>query len=397
MSGTRTETLADVCESITYGLTASADFAVTSGPKLLRITDITDDGVEWESVPHCAASESEEVNCSLRNGDIVVARTGGTVGKSFLITAPPRAVNASYLLRLRPNLSRIVPEYLSQFLHSGAYWSQLMESARGAAQPNVNATTLSQICLPVPQKINHQLEISIQLKSQLTEAETARRAVKAQLAECAAMKSRALESVFNSVPDQRSIGSVAKVQSGFAFKSSSFQQKGVRLLRNTNVLPGRVYWDESVFLNETEGANFPDYVLNAGDVLISLDRPIISTGTKVARVGDVDLPSLLVQRVGRFLIDSERLDADYLFAYLQTDSFASKISGHDQSLGVPHISPSQVEALQLPLPSLRVQKRLAKRLNEIAGVWDEVVSAIHAQMSDLKRLPSAILARSFGS
>lgn len=51
----------------------------------------------------------------------------------------------------------------------------------------------------------------------------------------------------------------------------------------------------------------------------------------------------MVQRVGRFLIDPQRLDADYLYAYLQTYLFISKISGHDQSLGVRHISPSQVK------------------------------------------------------
>jgi type I restriction enzyme S subunit len=169
----------------------------------------------------------------------------------------------------------------------------------------------------------------------------------------------------------------------------------VRLLRNANILPGKVYWDDAVFLSETDSVKHPSYALNAGDVLISLDRPIISSGIKVARVGAGDLPALLVQRVGRFLIDPQKLDADYLYAYLQTDLFISKISGHDQSLGVPHISPSQVEAIEMPLPDISVQRELSKQLNEVTRTWQVALAAMQSQASELSKLPKAILAQAF--
>ena len=84
--------------------------------------------------------------------------------------------------------------------------------------------------------------------------------------------------IFGGVSDKQSIGSAAKLQSGYAFKSESFKTNGIRLLRNANILPGKVYWDEAVFLNEADGSKYPCYALNDGDVLISLDRPIISSG-----------------------------------------------------------------------------------------------------------------------
>ncbi len=74
-------------------------------PKSFNLTDITAGGVNWARVPGCKRTHEEHLGSKLINGDIVVARTGGTVGKSFLISTPPDAVCASYLLRLRPNAS----------------------------------------------------------------------------------------------------------------------------------------------------------------------------------------------------------------------------------------------------------------------------------------------------
>lgn len=85
MKGVPAAILGKVCETITYGVTASADFSSKEGPKLLRITDLTREGVSWETVPHCRGKLGAKSTSLLQNGDIVVARTGGTVGKSYII------------------------------------------------------------------------------------------------------------------------------------------------------------------------------------------------------------------------------------------------------------------------------------------------------------------------
>jgi type I restriction enzyme S subunit len=137
------------------------------------------------------------------------------------------------------------------------------------------------------------------------------------------------------------------------------------------------------------------YELAVGDVLISLDRPIISGGIKVARVSDDDLPALLLQRVGRFLLDTNKIDAGYLYFFLQTDRFITEIAGHEQSLGVPHISPTQVEAINIPLPAVSAQKQLAKNLLEIADAWSAASIALQQKLSELAVLPQRILAQAF--
>jgi type I restriction enzyme, S subunit len=175
------KTLGDVCESIVYGVTASA-VATNDGPRFLRITDITEDGVDWKRVPGCRISPQAHLGSSLADGDIVVARTGGTVGKSFLVSQPPDAVCASYLLRLRLNRAAVLPEYVQLFMQCAAYWKQLMEAAQGAAQPNVNGTTLAAIELPVPLK-DEQKVIVRRAQGVLTTARAAQQAVRKQHSE----------------------------------------------------------------------------------------------------------------------------------------------------------------------------------------------------------------------
>lgn len=289
----------------------------------------------------------------------------------------------------------IIPEWIHYYLRRKQTLDAALKTFTGTVgQQRVPDAFLANLEIPVPRP-ETQRQIAARLKAQLAEVETARQTAKAQLRNVAALKKKALESLFTNIPNWVPIGDAAKLQSGYAFKSDNFKNSGVHLLRNANIRPGKVYWDDAVFLSECDSVKYPGYALSTGDVLISLDRPIISSGIKVARVGANDLPALLVQRVGRFLIDPQKLDADYLYAYLQTDLFISKISGHDQSLGVPHISPAQVEAIEIPLPEISVQRELSKQLNDVTNTWQVAVAAMQSQLNDLSKLPKAILAQAF--
>ena len=94
----------------------------------------------------------------LKSGDIVFARTGATVGKSFLITETPYpSVYASYLIRIRL-LGNLPSEYIYQFFDSACYWSQITDKSVGVGQPNCNGTSLKELLIPLP-PINEQLRI----------------------------------------------------------------------------------------------------------------------------------------------------------------------------------------------------------------------------------------------
>lgn len=139
--------LIEVCQKPQYGYTESATENPV-GPKFLRITDLTDSGVNWETVPYCPISETDFEKYALKSGDIVFARTGATTGKSYLIKDCPPAVFASYLIRVRPK--SIDTLYLAQFFNSWIYWSQIEQNKVGSGQPGVNAAILSELIIPYP-------------------------------------------------------------------------------------------------------------------------------------------------------------------------------------------------------------------------------------------------------
>ena len=141
--------LGDICERIHYGYTASA-IHNNNGMKLLRITDIQNDKVNWNEVPSCQISDLECNKYLLNENDILIARTGGTIGKSYLVkNINVKAVFASYLIRAIP-LKKINQDYIKIFLGSVLYWNQLFESSMGTGQPNVNGVALSNLKFPFP-------------------------------------------------------------------------------------------------------------------------------------------------------------------------------------------------------------------------------------------------------
>ncbi len=140
--------LGTLSTNLNYGYTASANHQQRN-VRFVRITDIQNDSVNWDSVPGCEIDQSKIEQFKLIAGDLLIARTGGTIGKTFLVyEVPYTAVYASYLIRVTP--IEVSPEYLKAFAGSDLYWGQLYEKSMGTGQPNVNATSLSQLKLPLP-------------------------------------------------------------------------------------------------------------------------------------------------------------------------------------------------------------------------------------------------------
>jgi type I restriction enzyme S subunit len=140
--------LSTLSSKIQYGYTASAQD--NGNAKLLRITDIQNNKVEWSTVPYCDISEDKLENMKLIDNDILIARTGGTIGKSFLIrNVSDISVFASYLIRVQVTIGNL-SDFVKKFIESPNYWSQLQEMSVGTGQPNVNATNLSTLLIPLP-------------------------------------------------------------------------------------------------------------------------------------------------------------------------------------------------------------------------------------------------------
>jgi type I restriction enzyme S subunit len=136
--------LSKLIEGTQYGHNASA---LKSGKhRFLRITDIHESEVNWNSVPFCNCNDAETY--LLKKDDILIARTGGTTGKSFKIDqAPANAIFAGYLIRIRAK-TNVLPDYIYMFLHSFAYWSQITNLNERNFRPKANAENLKALLIP---------------------------------------------------------------------------------------------------------------------------------------------------------------------------------------------------------------------------------------------------------
>lgn len=158
--------------SIQYGYNAPAQEA--GKIKMVRISDIQDNSVNWDSVPYCDIPDEEIETYLLMENDILFARTGGTVGKSFLVSnVPEDAIYAGYLIRTRYN-NQLIPRYLKLFMESQLYWIQLQNGKTQGCQPNCNGQTLSKMMIPLPpieeqQRIVERLDALLPLCEDLKE------------------------------------------------------------------------------------------------------------------------------------------------------------------------------------------------------------------------------------
>ncbi len=147
--GWEVKTIADVCESVSYGYTASASREEV-GPKFLRITDIVPATIDWAGVPFCEIPEDKAPKYLLKHGDIVVARTGATTGYAKRLNKlHPATVFASYLVRARAKAG-VSNRMLGIVMESDEYKQYIQTNIGGAAQPQANAVVLTSMRLAVP-------------------------------------------------------------------------------------------------------------------------------------------------------------------------------------------------------------------------------------------------------
>ena len=134
--------------SIQYGYNAPA---LPKGRiQMVRISDIQEGRIQWEKVPYCEIQESDIGKYLLAPGDILFARTGGTVGKSYLVyDIPHESIYAGYLVRTKSS-SMVFPKYTKAFLESNCYWQQLRSGVIATAQPNFNGEKLASMLVPLP-------------------------------------------------------------------------------------------------------------------------------------------------------------------------------------------------------------------------------------------------------
>ena len=355
-------TLDELTEAIDYGLTASATTNEV-GPKFLRITDIKDGTVDWNSVPYCLCTPEALDKYRLHGGDIVFARTGATTGKSYLIgQCPDNAVFASYLIRLRPK-PIVDPLYLSFFFDTPDYWNQISRSSTGTAQAGVNASKLKNIGLPLPP-----LPEQRRIAAILDKADAIRRKRQEALALTDEFLRSAFVEMFGGSQSedwpQEKIENLASDKPnairtgpfGSQLLHSEFVDEGIAVLGIDNVVQNFFSWTARRFITKEKYEALKRYRVFPDDVLIT----IMGTCGRCAIVPD-DIPeSINTKHLCCITLDRKRCLPVYLHAcFLNHPKILRQLGISERGAVMPGLNMQIIKNLSVPLPPISLQQQFA--------------------------------------
>ena len=380
MNNWQTKNLKDISESIQYGFTESSTINEV-GPKFLRITDIQDYKVNWKNVPFCKIDNKIKSKYLLKDGDLLFARTGATVGKSFLIKGEiPESVFASYLIRVRVKQG-LFDKYLSNFFNSPQYWSQITEGQVGIGQPNVNGTKLGQLQIPLPDLATQQAIVSKieelfsdldkgleDLKKAQQQLKTFRQSVLKWAFEGKLTNENVIEGKLPKGWEQKGLGQIFKVSSG----------KGIKI----NQLKGGEY---CVYGGNGLNGFHTEYLIE--DPVLIIGRVGVKCGvTHITRPKSwVSDNALIVKPITK--------DFDLKFFKLRLEF--ENLNKLSVSTAQPVISGNSIYSVNIFLPPLEEQQRIVQEIESRLSVADKMEEGISQSIQKAESLRQSILKKAF--
>lgn len=394
-------TVGEISQSILYGVSESAKSRGTY--RLLRITDIQDNTVNWNTVPFTDYEDERAEAYLLEDGDILFARTGATVGKSYLVNnLQEKAIYASYLIRVKTN-HYVLPEFVKYFFESGFYWEQVLGNSVGIGQPNVNGTILSNLELPIP-PIMEQKRIVKELGKWLSIIDKIEES-KGRLQKVISLaKSKVLDLAIHGklVPqyptDEPATellkrinpkaeitcdnGHYQKLPEGWCLTtlgSIGLWQSGATPSRlQKEYYGGNIPWLKTGDLNDGIIINIPEFItekalaetsvkLNpSGSVLIAM------YGATIGKVGILSFPATTNQACCACV--DYKLEQMYLFYFLlaNRENFIRMGGGGAQ----PNISKEKIINTVISLPPLKEQHRIVAKIEEIFAQLDAIEASL---------------------
>jgi type I restriction enzyme S subunit len=179
---------------------------------------------------------------------------------------------------------------------------------------------------------------------------------------------------------------------GYAFPSDEFNRDpdNIPLLRGINVAPAGIRWDEVVYWPREYDTSLERFRLKAGDVVLGMDRPWVSSGARVAMIDGASEGSFLLQRVCR-LRGGSKWNQRFLFYALSSDEFRQSVEVDLTGVSVPHISPEQILGFKVPVLTPEEQIERCEAADRELLRIDQLQSHTILMLSRLREYRSSLI------
>ena len=399
-------TINAISKSILYGVSESAK---TNGKyRLLRITDIQNNNVQWDSVPYTDFDENKAKLYLLSDGDILFARTGATVGKSYLVQGlTEEAIYASYLIRVQ-TYDAVLPQYVKFYFESGYYWEQIEQGSVGVGQPNVNGTILGNLHIPIP-PIHEQDRIVSELLKWIgiidvielgkTDLQTIIKQVKSKILDLA-IHGKLVPQDPNDEPVSellKRINPKAEITCDNAHytqlpfevpqnwswttlgKIGKWQSGSTPNRLNKDYYNGNIPWLKTGDLNDGYITHIPEYItekaLNETSVKLNPTGSVLIAmyGATIGKIGILTFPATTNQACCACEV-FKGIDREFIFLFLLShrEEFIKMGGGGAQ----PNISKEKIINTYIPLPPFTEQQRIINAVNKIFAQLDTIMESL---------------------
>lgn len=389
--------LGDVVDEFKYGINAAA-VSYDGENKYLRITDI-DEGSRAFIKDELASPDADLSSCNeyiMQDGDIVIARTGASVGKSYIYhPIDGKVYFAGFLIRARVN-KNVDREFVFQNTLTDGFKKYIRFVSQRSGQPGVNAEELKSYLMNLPASLPEQRAIA----SYFTSLDAQIAASTSRLSSLKQIKAASQLNMFpqkgETVPRVRfkgfqgewkkvKIGDVAPLTGGFAFQSGQFKTSGVPIIRISNILSSGIVGGDFVYYNEFKGDS--EFRLYKGDVVIAMSG---ATTGKVATFEANDF-GYQNQRVGKFS-RTNLVNYELLSKLVSAPNFQKKIISKLTSSAQPNASSKDIDSIDLVVPEeTEEQQAIASYFTAL----DAQITLQRERLEKLKQIKAACLEKMF--
>ena len=392
--------LGELSSSFEYGLNAASK-EYDGENKYIRITDIDDESREFkqEDITSPDTDLSSAENYKLSEGDILFARTGASVGKSYIYKASDGLVYyAGFLIR-----ARIKPEYNSEFVFqntlTGNYEKFIKVTSMRSGQPGVNAQEYSQYQIMMPSK-PEQDKISDCLRNldnlitfHQRKCNTLKNLKEAMFTKMFPKEGESVPEIrfkgFTDPWEQRKLGEMGQTYTGLSGKTKDdFGHGQARFVTYMNVFSNPISNPE---MTEPIEIDPKQNEVEVGDVFFT---------TSSETPEEVGMSSILLEKRGKTYLNSfcfgfrpsEKIDSYYLAYMLRSESARAKITLLAQGISRYNISKNKVMEIAVSLPSLDEQKMIGQYFGQL----DNLITLHQRKYEKLLDVKKAFLEKMIG-
>ena len=346
-----------------YGIGAAASSYNDALPTYLRITDISEDGKfiheNKSSVNHTNSHEY-----ILENGEIVFARTGASVGKSYLYNISDGIlIYAGFLIKVKPDPSKLNSYFLKNIVTTKHFWNWIGMVSMRSGQPGINSNQLNSFILPIP-PIKEQNAIA----QALLDTDRYITGLEKLIEKKHQIKQGAMQELLKPKVgwEVKKLGDLGACLRGVSYNPErdlySFDELNtIRLLRSNNIQNSKI---------DTNGLQFVDklrvkrhQIIQDNDIIICMangSKQLVGKAAKFKNNSNLDYTYGAF--MGCFRTDANIADSSFVYYNFLTNSYRNYIDVLLSGSSINNLNPKNIESIEICLPRIEVQKEISETL-----------------------------------